>query len=133
LGYGYHMADIDLGEMFLNFPLHSILQRFSGVDLTHYLSSRTNSDRAEWVCRVHWTRCWMGLKPSPYMAVHFYSWAEDFRRGNHHDLINPLQWDFVKLNLLGDPTYDPTLPRVMKWDSPIKNIAGNLVAFIDDL
>jgi hypothetical protein len=34
---------------------------------------------------------------------------------------------------LGNTTYDPTLPRVMKWDSPIKNIAGNLVVFIDDL
>jgi hypothetical protein len=133
LGYGYFMADIDLGEMFLNFPLHRVLQRFSGVDLTHYLSALTNSDRAKWVRWVHWTRCWMGLKPSPYMAVRFYYWAEEFGRGNRRDLTNPLRWDFIKLNLLGDPTYDPTLPRVMKWDSSIKNIAGDLVAFIDDL
>ncbi len=64
LGYGYHMADIDLGEMFLNFPLHSTLQRFSVVDLTHYNLNLTKPlsgpERAKW---VHWTRCWMGLGP----------------------------------------------------------------------
>jgi hypothetical protein len=48
-------------------------------------------------------------------------------------MINPLRWEFVKLNLLGNPAYDPALPRVMKWGSLIKNIAGDLVAFIDDL
>jgi hypothetical protein len=37
------------------------------------------------------------------------------------------------LNLPGHPEYDPTLPRVMKWDEPINNIAGDLVAlFLDD-
>jgi hypothetical protein len=34
LGYGYYMADIDLGEIFLNFTLHETLQRFSGVDFS---------------------------------------------------------------------------------------------------
>jgi hypothetical protein len=28
LGYGYYMVDINLGELVLNFPLHSILQKF---------------------------------------------------------------------------------------------------------
>ena len=32
LSYGYYMVDINLGEMFLNFPLHKALQRFSGVE-----------------------------------------------------------------------------------------------------
>ena len=126
LGYGYYMADIDLGEMFLNFPLHEILQRFSGIDLSHY----SEAEIAMW---VHWTRCWMGLKPSPYMAVRFYYWAEEFARGDRRAPTNALRWDLVKLNLLGDPAYDPTLPRVMKWDSSIENIAGDLVAFVDDL
>mgnify|MGYP000279171153 CR=1 FL=1 len=30
------MVDIDLGEMFLNFPLHKILQKFPGVNFSHY-------------------------------------------------------------------------------------------------
>jgi hypothetical protein len=34
VGYGYYMVDIDLGEMFLNFPLPSVLQKFSGIDVS---------------------------------------------------------------------------------------------------
>jgi hypothetical protein len=75
----------------------------------------------------------MGLKPSPFMAVRFYYLAEEFARGNRKDKNNALRWDYVKLNLPGNPKYDITLPRVMKWDSEIENIAGDIVAFVDDL
>jgi hypothetical protein len=44
-----------------------------------------------------------------------------------------MRWDLVKLNLPGDPKFDPTMPRVMKWDSLINKIAGDIVAFVDDL
>jgi hypothetical protein len=44
-----------------------------------------------------------------------------------------MRWDNVKLNLPGDPTIDPSKPRVMKWDQLITNIAGDVVAFVDDL
>jgi hypothetical protein len=56
----------------------------------------------------------MGLKPSPYMAVGFYYLDEEFVRGLH-DKCDLLSWDRVVLNLPGNPAYDPTLPRVMKW------------------
>jgi hypothetical protein len=132
LGYGYYMVDIDLGEMFLNFPLHETLQRFSGVDFSQYSADlRTAESSEKWW--VHWTRCWMGLKPSPFMAVRFYYLAEEFARGNRKDKNNALRWDYVKFNLPGDPKYDITLPRVMKWDSSIEKIAGDIVAFVDDL
>jgi hypothetical protein len=39
LRYVYYMVDIDLGKMVLNFPLHSVLQKFSGVDFSHYSES----------------------------------------------------------------------------------------------
>ena len=32
-----HMADVDLGEMFLNFMLHESVRSLAGVDLSHYL------------------------------------------------------------------------------------------------
>ena len=51
------MADIDIGEMFLNFPLDKDIQPYCGVDLKPYLS-----DIVKWVM---WVRCAMGLKPSP--------------------------------------------------------------------
>jgi hypothetical protein len=75
----------------------------------------------------------MGLKPSPFMAVRFYYWAEEVARGNHPEKGNLLRWDHIELNLPGDPAYDPTNPRVMKWDMTIENIAGDIVAFVDNL
>jgi hypothetical protein len=134
LGYGYFMADVDLGKMFLNFPLHESLKKFSGVDFSHYatkLKQHLPGDTyRKW---VHWVRCWMGFKPSPYMAVRFYYWAEEFARGNRRHKSNALRWDHIVLNLPGDPSYDPTQPRVMKGDADIKNIAGDIVAYVDDL
>jgi hypothetical protein len=47
--------------------------------------------------------------------------------------LNPLQWDKVTLNLPGNQAYDPTLPSVMKWNKGINNIAGNIMAFLDDM
>jgi hypothetical protein len=75
----------------------------------------------------------MGLKPSPYMAVHFYYFAEEFARGDRRSKTNPLRWDQVKLNLPGDPQYNPSLPRVMKWNEATNSIAGDILAFVDDL
>jgi hypothetical protein len=128
------MVDIDLGEMFLNFPLHESLQKFSGVDFSHYTTGLRELLKTlggeDW---VHRTRCWMDLKPSPFVAIRFYYWAEEFARGNRREKNNPLRWDYVKLNLPGDATYNPILPRVTKWDLTIKNIAGDIVAFIDNL
>jgi hypothetical protein len=138
LSYGYYMVDIDLGEMFLNFPLPKLLKRYSGVDLTPYAEElhksrepkKPLSSGRQW---VHWTRCWMGLKPSPFMAIRFYYLAEEFARGNRWQKDNPLRWDRILLNLPGATDFDPTMPRVMKWDELIKNIAGDIVAFVDDL
>lgn len=67
------------------------------------------------------------------MVAHFYYLAEVFARGNQRAKKNPLRWDCIRLNLLGDPSYDPTLPGVMKWDAVTGKIAGEVIAFVDDL
>ncbi len=72
------------------------------------------------------------MKPSSFMEVRFYYFAEEFARGNRRCKGNPLRWDYVRLNLPGDPAYDPTLPRVMKWDKVINNMAGDVVLFVED-
>ena len=36
LSFGYKSVDLDIGEMFPNFPLHASLRPFSGVDLTQF-------------------------------------------------------------------------------------------------
>jgi hypothetical protein len=120
LGSGYYMVDIDLGEMFLNFPLPFVLQRCSGIDVSTFkqeinededLTSFPDDDKSRaW---ANWNRCWMGLKPSPYMAIRFYYITEEFCRGDRKLKTNPLRWDYVRLNLPGDPLYDPSLLRVM--------------------
>ena len=36
LSFGYRAVDVDLGEMFLNFPLDHVLQGYSGIDLSMF-------------------------------------------------------------------------------------------------
>jgi hypothetical protein len=138
LGFGYYSVDIDLGEFFLNFPSPEILRQYSGIDLTPFfdilgkLGFRLVKD-ADGLFKVRWERCWMGCKPSPFFAIRFYYWAEEFARGNHTDPDNKLRWDIIILNLPGDAAYDPTQPRVMKWDEFLEKIAGDIIGFVDDL
>jgi hypothetical protein len=131
LDFNYFSVDMDLGDMFLNFPLHHDLQAYSGIDLTPLKSSLGISSPGAY--HVHWTRCWMGSKPSPFYAVAFFSLAEEFVRGDHLDPDNPLRWDLVIFNLPGEPNYNPSKPRVFKWDSQGNFIAADLVVFVDDL
>jgi hypothetical protein len=37
------------------------------------------------------------------------------------------------MNLPGDPEYNPTKLRVMKWDASVEKIAGDILGFVDDL
>ena len=80
-----------------------------------------------------WSRLWFGLRSSPEGVYTFYYLAEDFMRGNRKDVHNPLRWDSIKLNLLGNANYNPAFPLVYKWDSRLRRIAGDLVSYIDDL
>jgi hypothetical protein len=133
LNFNYCGVDIDLGEFFLNFPLPLLFRRFSGIDLTPFKALLGYSHLSNADFQLRWERCWMGFRPSPYYATRFQYWAEEFARGNRLDKTNPLRWDEVRLNLPGDKSFDPTLPRVMKWDLDIDNIAGDLLTFVDDL
>jgi hypothetical protein len=138
LDFGYFSVDIDLGEFFLNFPFPELLRYYSGIDLTPFADLLMEMGfRLVRDCNgrfvVRWDRCWMGCKPSPFFSVRFYYWAEEFARGWHADPKNALRWDFIKLNLPGDPAYNPTKPRVMKWDDVLQKIAGDILGFVDDL
>ena len=54
-------------------------------------------------------------------------------QGNHGDPKNYMQWDYIKLKLSGDPLYNPSKSRVLKWNDSIQKIAGNTLGFIYDL
>jgi hypothetical protein len=105
------MADTDLGEMFLNFVLHESLRELAGVDVTHY---REEKESQEGLCWERWSRCAMGLKPSPYQTTQAMLFAEDAMRGDPDDPKNVFRWNSVRMNLPGSDTYDPSKPWVYK-------------------
>jgi len=124
-------VDLDLGEMFLNFPMHEKLRPFSGVDLTPFrkdLHIPSVSSALE-----SWGRLFMGMKPSPYLSVRFYYLAEEIVRGSRKEHDNPMRFDEVLLNLPGSPNFDSRIPFVRKWNARTSSIAGDVVVFIDDL
>jgi hypothetical protein len=108
LDFNYYSVDLDLGEMFLNFPLHKSLKDYSGVDVTLY--KRILGIHTKGSCWLHWSSTWMGSRPSLYNAVMFSYLAVEVIRGNHLDTANPFYWDKIILNLPGSPAYDPTRP-----------------------
>ena len=59
--------------------------------------------------------------------------AEELVRGRPTDRHNPFFYDILRLNLPGDPTYDPTLPRVFKVDSSTGRLAADMVTYVDDV
>jgi hypothetical protein len=64
-------------------------------------------------------------KPKPSTRAIYL--AEEFAQGNWKEKKKTLRWDKVCLNLPGDPAYDVTLPRIIKWDNNIDNIGGDLL------
>jgi hypothetical protein len=98
-----YMADVDIGEMFLNFILHKNLRSLAGVDLIHYFEDETEG--ALWEA---WTRAAMGLRSSPFQCVQGMGIAEEVIRGNRHDPANVFRWHSVVLNLPGSEEYDRT-------------------------
>ncbi len=137
---GTHMCDVDIGEMFLNFMLHPTLRVLCGVDLSNYdlnLSSLdVPVDPAEVKTWVSWNRIAMGLKWSPYQAIKGMHFAEEVIRGNRKDPDNVYRWDRVRLNLPGQPDYEPALPWVSKvkiLEDGSAVIAADLHTFMDDM
>jgi hypothetical protein len=127
---GTFMSDLDVGEMFLNFVLHSDLRALCGVDLTQYGGTVKEFETVAWEV---WQRAAMGLKPSPYQAVQGMMVAEELIKGDPEDSSNPFRWDEVRMNLPGPKAYDPSLPWVSKIRVGDNNIACDIVIFVDDL
>jgi hypothetical protein len=84
------MADVDIGEMFLNFILHCELQSLAGVDLTHYFpkSAENTPDGKGAKVWETWQRAAMGLRSSPYQVVQAMGVAEEVIRGDRKDPKN---------------------------------------------
>ncbi len=134
LSFYSYCVDLDLGEMFLNFPLDPLIRPYAGVDLTPFCSA-LGGDHAPVGLRLweRWERQFMGLKPSPFNSVRYYYWAEEFARGDQTLVSNPMRWDKVCLNLPGSDSYVSNLPYVYKWNSQVGRIAGDVITYVDNL
>jgi hypothetical protein len=124
------MSDLDVGEMFLNFVLHSDLRALCGMDLTKYGGTIQEFETVTWEV---WQQAAMGLKPSPYQAVQGMMVAEQVIKENYSDPSNPFRWDTVRMDLPGTKNYDPALPWVSKIRLGDNNIACDIVIYVDDL
>jgi len=107
---GYFQGDMDVGEMFLNFPLHPTLQPYAGVDISHVMDKTDSAP--EWEKgRVRkwesWRRNFMGLKDSPVRSIQLMIKAKQIAYGRQYTPGNPFGWKLVWLNLPGSRDYDP--------------------------
>lgn len=67
-----YMADVHIGEMFLNFILHKDLQALAGVDSSHYFPGK--KDGPLWEA---WMRATMGLQSLPFQCIQVMGIAEE--------------------------------------------------------
>ena len=123
-------GDIDLGEMFLNYPLDRRIRPYAGVD-----SFRPPKGDCRDRKRVfhRWNRNAMGMMPSPYNSTQGFAVASEFITGNLADPTNPFSWDTVKLNMPGTPTYNPSMPWCYRWDSRRDELPGFFSTYVDDI
>ena len=122
------LMDLDMGEMFLNFPLGKNLRAHCGVDLRPYLGTPGQKETL-W---ERWERCVMAMKPSGYWSTKYVHLADEWVYGNRHNPANPLAWDSVRINLPGTAEYDPR----KSWFSRVtvtNELVGWLTKYIDDL
>ena len=125
-------GDIDLGEMFLNYPLDEAIRPYAGVDVTRVDFDEENMEHIKRIIE-RWVRCLMGFKPSPFVTTQTFGWGEEVIVGNRLDISNPFYWDVIILNLPGTKNYNPAMPWVYKWNSVKKQMASFFGTYIDDI
>ena len=125
-------GDIDLGEMFLNYPLDEAIRPYAGVDVTRVVVNENQMNEIKRVLE-RWARCLMGFKPSPFITTQTFGWGEEIIIGDRSDPKNPFYWDSVVLNLPGTNKYNPAMPWVYKWDGRKQQMASFFGTYIDDI
>jgi len=129
------MSDNDTGECFLNWILDPRVQELCRVDLTHFLSQEEykkmlGQGKRNWV--EIWTRCAMGLWPSPYICVKGMLLTKEEILGNSQNPQNVFRWNHVLLNLPGMDCFDSSKSWVSKQREN-GELAAGLIGFVDDL
>jgi len=120
------MADLDMGEMFLNFPLDIKVRPYCGLDLKPYFEHSGNFSWEMWV------RCMMGMVSSPFICIKDALLADEVAKGGHQEVSNLFHWDSVIMNLPGSERYDPTKPWVYRVRCD-REMASDVVTYVDDM
>jgi hypothetical protein len=103
------------------------LRVYCGIDVDILLKDEKGYVPASYT----WTRCAMGLKPSPYFAVQQNTRAKRHMLGDPEDESNVFRWDRVIVNLPGSEWYDPSKPLIYKVRVD-GTIAAEIVGYVDD-
>ena len=132
---GTWMGDNDAGECFINWLLHEDVQRLCAVDISQFATSDELRDRLNTPIGLLllevWTRCAMGLKSSPYIAIKCMLLIKEKILGDAEDSSNVFRWESVLLNLPGMESYDSSKPWVSKRRAE-GILAADCVPFVDD-
>jgi hypothetical protein len=107
---GIFMADVEIGEMFLNFFLDPRIRRFARVDFTKFYPEEL--DEIKKVFWERWNHCAMVFRPCPFVTIQALAWLEENIFVNRNYMQNVFHWDSLKMNLSGSATYDPSKPWV---------------------
>jgi hypothetical protein len=90
------MMDLDLGEMFLNFPMDSSIRSYAGVDFKptkrtiEAINAAQNQGPDFIDDQERWERLFMGMLPSPFVAIQYLYIALEFAVGDRRDKDNPM-------------------------------------------
>eukprot|EP00957_Ditylum_brightwellii_P166236 12655658-Ditylum_brightwellii.AAC.1 len=120
------MADLDIGEMFLNFVMPEELRSYCGVDVSSWFGGNGTT-----VWQV-WTGLMMGFKPSPYGSIKSMLFAEEVIKGCKDSSSNPFQQKMIRFNLPCSVFYTLTLPWVSKVCAN-GELASDFATYIDDV
>lgn len=123
------MSDLDVREMFLNFPLDPAVCPFCGVDLRPYFQPQGNEKVTMW---ERWEHCMMGLGPSPYCCIKILQLGYEMVTGNTQQQNNAFHWSEVMFNLPGSASYNPGLPWMQRIQENGK-ISGATSIYVDDI
>ena len=130
---GYSQCGMDVGEMFLNFPLHPDLIPFVGVYIMHMNSRPDEEGWEQDRTRVweRWDKNFMGLKDSPYRYLQLLIHVKFIAYGERKYILKPFQWSHAKLNMPGHESYTPKLPWVTKVRSD-GHLSTEVFIYVDD-
>jgi len=101
------------------------LAPYCGIDLSPYIEGAKSWER--------WARLMMGLKVSPYFSIKATHIAFEVVMGDRTNPANVFHCTQVNLNLPGSPSYDPTQPKVWRYNPLTKGMAATVLSYVDDL